>query len=185
MRGDAPLELRVGRGEELFPSVPTAPNLVTRWKGCFPRVYSRRCIPECRRKSHGKPRARDRAHFFHWRGHDIQRVWLQRDETLRENVVTRPIPHGLPLDASPCGSVCHDTPSHIGRRSVRTWVLSQRVILLFVSAGKKRLSTNLTDNVFFSFFYVATTTDILRFVAIVHLARTLTRLRRFLRSNNF
>lgn len=36
--------------------------------------------------------------------------WLQRDETRRENAVTRPIPHGLPLDARAPLPVC--VPRH-------------------------------------------------------------------------
>lgn len=61
---------------------------------------------------------------------------------------TRFTPRRVPLRFC----VCRDTPSHIGWRLVRTWVLSQRVILLFVSAEKKRLSTDLTDDVFFFHF---------------------------------
>lgn len=62
-----------------------------------------------------------------WRADDIHPVWkvcgFRRDEGLGENAVTRPIPHGLPVDAAP------------SRRSMRRCSMT---IILF-SRGREKV----------------------------------------------
>lgn len=83
----------------------------------------------------GRSRGKPRAHCYRdpssppecWRADDIHPVWkvcgFRRDEGLGENAVTRPIPHGLPVDAAP------------SRRSMRRCSMT---IILF-SRGREKV----------------------------------------------
>lgn len=83
----------------------------------------------------GRSRGKPRAHCYrdpssppeYWRADDIHPVWkvcgFRRDEGLGENAVTRPIPHGLPVDAAP------------SRRSMRRCSMT---IILF-SRGREKV----------------------------------------------
>lgn len=116
----------------------------------------KRRLPSARDQP-GRSRGKPRAHCYRdpssppecWRADDIHPVWkvcgFRRDEGLGENAVTRPIPHGLPVDAAP------------SRRSMRRCSMT---IILF-SRGREKVWLESAfyfdewfSSLFFSFFFL-------------------------------
>lgn len=129
------------REKELF---PPASNLVTRWKGGFPRLATT-MHTEGRVENRANPPPLSRVFFFFpllareptiFTPFEKYR-WFRRDEGLGENAVTRPIPHGLPLDAAPLrlyASLLDDNYFIFRAREkeglVGEWFLFRRIIFI-------------------------------------------------------